>query len=158
MEPDDKLVRLDYSSHMLFDPEAGVLPVGIHYDYMTGMMSNGSYDLNKVRDLLKQNEQVHSGNVDSLGVEKPIEIEPVPYYNTASNCSTGIGFWFAPTQAQMKTIWEKAKTLNSKCPSCELHRAVFELDMLGLRKQGAALFDFYYGCEDAVDIDEDDNY
>ena len=133
-----RMINIDYCNHMLFDDEGRVMPTGFYYDYMRGNMRNGAYDLDKVVELLKGKDYVHVLD------KKALAVEDVPYYNASSGCTASLQFVLAPTQEQMEAIWEKAKTLNKRSPSVELHRAAFELDTWGLRAAGAARFDNFY--------------
>ena len=147
-----RMINIDYASNMLFDDEGRVMPIGFYYDYMRGNMRNGAYDLNKVVDLLKGKDHVH------VFKNKELAIESVPYYNASSGCTSSLKFVLAPTQEQMEAIWEKAKKLNKRAPSVELHRAAFDLDIWGLRAAGAARFDEFYetGTSYGEDNDNDD--
>ena len=146
-----RMVRLDYASHMLFDDEGNVLPTGLYYDYMHGNMRNGAYDLKKVVAVLNTLSDVYVGN------EKELCVEPVPYYNVSPGCTTCVSFVYGPTQEQMTALWKKAQSMDAVYPSTVLHKAVFDLDLLGFRATGAALGDAYYGESRDKDTDEDDN-
>lgn len=153
MENGEKLrmINIDYASHMLFDDEGRVMPTGFYYDYMRGNMRNGAYDLDKVVELLQGKDHVH------VPGSKALAVEPVPYYNISSGCTRSLQCVLAPTQEQMQAIWEKAKALNKRAPSVELHRAAFELDIWGLRAAGAARFKQFYETGDSSDSEEDND-
>ena len=146
-----RMINIDYASNMLFDDEGRVMPIGFYYDYMRGNMRNGAYDLDKVVELLKDKDHVH------VFKNKELAVEAVPYYNVSSGCTGSLQFVLAPTQEQMEAIWEKAKTLNKRSPSVELHRAAFELDTWGLRAAGAARFEQYYETGASYESENNDD-
>lgn len=147
---DIHLMHLDYGSHLVYDAHGNILPVAIPFDYINGCMSNGAYDMEKALRVLVENPQVHFIGASTLGVEM------VPYYNSRPDSSSFLQFYFAPTQEQMTAIWERAKTLDRTFPSTALNEAVFELDTLGLRAAGAALFNNFYERLDIPDSPDDD--
>lgn len=144
------VVVVDYASHMLFDVNGVPLPVGLYYDYSSGMARDGAYDLEKMVPYLTAHPQVH-------GLQgKPLSIQSVPYYNVSPGCSRFTTFVFAPNQEQMVAMWAKAKELNKRYPSTALREAVFELDLMGLRAAGIARSDSFYGVSEEPEPDEDD--
>lgn len=136
------VVVVDYASHMLFDVEGQPLPVGLYYDYMSGMVCDGAYFIEKMVPYLKEHPQVQGFR------GKAIECQSVPYYNVSPGCSRYTTFVFGPTQAQMLALWECAQKLNKHYPSAVLREAVFELDLLGLRAAGIARSDSFYGVSE----------
>lgn len=138
----DNVVRIDSSSHMLFDRNGEVLPVAIHFSYMNGNMNDGAYRLKLAADLLSNNLQVRIKNSDHRGV-----IHEVPYYNSEDGCREGLEFDFLPTVEDVRRMWVVQKKLNKQYPSTCAHHAIFDLDLLGLREGGAAKWNDYYGSD-----------
>lgn len=132
------ITRWDARSHMLFDRFGEVLPTGVFFDYMHGNLRDGAYDLEKVVKLLSGRE-----GVIPLAGEK-LAIEAVPHYNSEYGCRAGVSFIFQPTLEEMRAMWAKMKELNKAFPSTAGHLAIFELDLLGLRKGGAAKYGNYW--------------
>lgn len=147
------VVKVDRGGHMLFAIDDTPLPVGLLYNYMSGHVRDGSYDIPKLIAYLKTHPQVSPQQGSSEGITE----QRVPYFNVSPGCNIFTSFVFAPTQEQMLQIWAKAKELNPKYPSTVLHEAVFALDVLGLRAAGIALSDSYYGRSypEGSDFDEE---
>lgn len=138
-----KLVKVDYYSNMLFDVFGWPLPIAISFDYLNGMVDNVNYDLKRLVPFLQTNPQIRP-IVEKGYTEGTIKIDNIPYYNCTEGRAKFVKFWFCPTAEQMVSLWDMAKSLNAKYPSTELRRAVFELDLIGLRKEGIALKQGYY--------------
>lgn len=142
------LVRLVFSSHLAFDLAGDPLPIAIHCDYVTARMNDGAYHLKKAEAILKADPRIRfidektrfSSDSDAPGSKKSF-IREVPYYNAQKGCSKFLEFWFMPTAEDAKRLWEKQNSYGSRFPSTEDHRAMFDLDILGLRAGGAAKFD-----------------
>lgn len=132
------VTRWDFSSHMLFDRFGEVLPTGVLFDYMHGNLRDGAYDLEKVVKLLSGRE----GVIPFEG--KKLTIEAVPHYNRYYGCRSHVSFIFQPTLKEMRAMWAKMKELDKDFPSTAGHHAIFELDLLGLRKGGAAKYENYW--------------
>lgn len=132
------ITRWDVRSHMLFDRFGEVLPTGVFFDYMHGNLRDGAYALEKVVKLLSGRR-----GVIPLAGEK-LAIEAVPHYNSEYGCRAHVSFIFQPTLEEMRAMWAKMKELNKAFPSTAGHLAIFELDLLGLRKGGAAKYENYW--------------
>lgn len=133
------IVNVDYGSHLIHKLDGSLLPVAIYFDYIQARMHNGVYDLDKAYAVLKKNAQVHE-----------LEIEDIPYYNAENGKTKCLSFHFSPTYEQMNQIYKVSAKLNPKYPSTSFHAAVFDLDLLGLRKAGATKCKSFYdskpGC------------
>ncbi len=158
----DDLVISDYSSHMLFDRQGEVLPTALYFDYMNGHIRNGAYHLDKVIDILRNDPRVTAieerrrQNTDVLD-KKNWKPQDVPYYNVSKGCSSHVAFRFAPTLDDMRRLWAQMKSYGSKYPSTENYRAVFDLDLLGLRAGGAAKYPDFHGDDAYASSCDDDN-
>lgn len=135
------VVKVDYGSHLIHKLDGTLLPVAIHFDYIQARMHSGVYDLDKAYAVLKANPQVHE-----------LKGEDIPYYNAVAGKTKSLRFRFEPTCEQMNQIYAASSALNPRYPSTSFHAAVFDLDMLGLRKAGATecatFYDSKPGCED----------
>lgn len=157
----EDLVISDYSSHMLFDRHGEVLPTALYFDYMNGHIRNGAYHLDKVIDILRNDPRVTAieerrrNNTDVLD-KKDWKPQSVPYYNVSKGCSTHVSFRFAPTLDDMRRLWAQMKSYGSKYPSTENYRAVFDLDLLGLRAGNAAKYPDFHG-DDAYNSSDDND-
>ncbi len=139
------IVRLDHGSHMLFDRNDEVLPVGVYFDYMHGNFHEASYDLPRALEALRANPQVTVLPARRARGNEAPGIQAVPYYNAEPGRSAFIAFRFAPTVEQVRALWAEQRRLHSKYPSTRIHEAMFNLDTLGLRAAGIARFDHYLG-------------
>lgn len=144
----DGIATWDVSSHLIFDRNGEPLPTAIYFSYLSGGFKDGSYDLKKALAVLSKNEQVVAPTPKAGSGDGHLKISKVPYYNAGPGCNTEIEFVFQPTAEQMRKIWAQAKRLNEKYPSVARHEAIFELDLLGLRKAGAARYDNFYKSEE----------
>lgn len=147
------VVRLDVSSHMVFDRKGQPLPVGILFDYIGGRISNGTYNLEKLaKHLLKRSDVVvftadgWRGEVDFDKQASTVAeaIVDVPYYNREANCSRTIYFMWQPNKTAYRRMWTECLKLHKEYPSTRMREVVFNLDLLGVRAAGAALCTSFY--------------
>ena len=164
------VVDLRHDCHMMFDYNGNPLPVGVEFNYIShGMISNGRYDLEKLAKHLlsrsdckiyKRNERRSDVETATYATTVKDAIVDVPYYNMSNGCSRTIYFIWQPNAADYARMWDWCLANNKKYPSTDMHRAVFELDLIGARAAGAALFDEYYKSteyeEDRNDYDTSD--
>lgn len=161
------LMRMDFGSHMRFDWTGKVLPVPIWFSYMDGMISEDRYDLKLAAEILLARDDVHifpktDGWRDDPDREaKATKVEqciiPIPGYNSERGRSQTIYFMFRPSVEDYRRMWEQALSYKTKYPSTERHRAVFDLDLLGLKAGGAARGKTYWDSNRPDDNDGDDN-
>jgi len=142
---DFHIVKFLNDCHMMEDSAGKKLPVGMHFDYIDANMNNKSYDLEKAVEILNKNP-----NIDFLYDQyKPDDpIQAIPHYNVSEGSSRYLGFWWAPTVKEYRRLWKKCLSIGGNYPSTNRYRAVFELDLLGLRKGKAAKFKSFYGAYD----------
>lgn len=146
--PPDLVVRIDHSGYMLFDRHGNVLPTAMYFNYMCGQMGEDTYDLDLAVEILSKDLRIATVDPSTRRgdiCETKLRYYDIPYYNSEPGRTKTLSFTFSPTKEDMVVLWEKAKSLSTKYPSTEFHRAVFELDMLGLRAAGAAKHDSFYG-------------
>ena len=162
----DTIVRVAHDCHMVFDRNGTPLPVAIQFDYISnGGITDGRFDLVKLakhllkrRDVLIYEPQgLRKTEVDTDLLAKTVEdaIAEVPYYNRERGCSHTIYFMWQPTRDAYRKMWDKCLQLNKKSPSTVKHQAIFDLDLLGFRRAGAAYFDNYYESR-RYEVDYDD--
>lgn len=142
------LLRIDYSAHMLFSLDGEVLPVGVHCNYIDARMVDGAYDLVKAVQILQMDPRVRFLGTDKEpgGHSADGIIHHVPGYNASEGVTQFLDFVFMPTSDDAKRLWAKQIELRSRPeehPRQQLHRAMFDLDILGLRAGGAARHDAF---------------
>lgn len=138
--PDDwVVVKGDWGNYLLFDTSGEILPSAQEFDYLSGNIDDSRYDLKKLLACLKNNPRVHH-----LPGYKELKIEAIPSYNAYPGRQNQIKFTLELTLEQMREVWARAKTLHKKYPSTELHRSIFELDLLGAKQAGAVYVENYW--------------
>jgi len=139
---------------MLANYAGQVLPVGIEFDYIShGGITDGRYDLEKLaKHLLARNDcKIYKVNYrgdlyDTTKYATTVKeaIVDIPYYNANHYCQKTIYFIWQPNAADYARMWDWCIANNKKYPSTSMHQAIFELDLIGARAAGAALFDSYH--------------
>jgi hypothetical protein len=151
------IVKWDFRTRMLYDRFGEVLPTAVFFNYMNGNLRNGAYDLEKVVKILSKRKGIQALQGErKLEVEK-LCIDEVPYYNRRGACSAQVQFIFQPTVREMRAMWAKMQELNKRTPSIGEHLAIFELDLLGLRKGGAAKYQDYWESDSTPDTESCDD-
>lgn len=151
----ERLVRVESSSHMLFDRNGLALPTPVFYGHNDGRMTSKTYDLEAVAQLLLSRPDVQifprsqdwRQEPDYAGTATTVKeaIVDGPSYDEEDESYQAIHFAYRPSVEDYRKIWDQCLSYRGQHPSTERHRAVFDLDMLGLRAAGAALTDGYYG-------------
>lgn len=163
----EKLMRLDHGSHMRFDWTGKVLPVPIWFSYMDGRIAEDKYDLKRTAEILLARDDVHvfprqegwRDDPDREGKATTVEqsIISIPGYNSERGRSRTIYFIYRPSVEDYRLMWEKCLSYKANYPSTERHRAIFDLDLLGLKAGGACLVQNYWDSN-RPDTSNDDNY
>lgn len=160
----DDVIRVDRQSHFSYTKDGKALPMGVLFDYISnGRISNLTYDLPVLIDHL-----LGRGDVSFFAHEKlrddhvnherfattPEEaLLSVPGYNQDEGQTKTVMFLWAPSQEDYQRVHDEV--IREDDPRRrDLHKAIFDLDMLGLRACGAALCDTYYADAPAPE-DED---
>lgn len=133
----ERLIRFDYGNYLIYDRHNGMLPVARYFDYMHGHIHNGRYDLQKALEVLRANPSVRFVPHSRSDRGEPDSILQIPYYNCDSSHSAHLSFFFSPTLEQEQAIWAKQQSYKAHYPSTQWHRAVEDLDLLGLKAAGA---------------------
>jgi hypothetical protein len=136
----EHLVRVDMHAGRVYSMDGTLRPMGIHFDYIVGQMHDGSYDLELALHLLEANPRVHF-STDRAGRK----LQSIPSYNADENRTQCLDFVFEPTSAEAVQIRDWYLASKHKGETGHDHEAVFALDLLGLRRGGAARFDEFYG-------------
>ena len=147
------VVYIDRNNHMLFSYDNKPLPVGIVFGYIAGNVTDSRYDLKKLAAHLLsrtdckiyKNDDLHGEIVPSTYANTVKEaIVDIPPYNARPGCRQTIYFVWQPAADDYARMWDWCVANNQTYPSTDMHRAVFELDLIGARAAGAALFDKFY--------------
>ena len=122
-----------------FDP----LPTPLEFDYMDGHFCDGAYDLPRALEVLKADPRVRAKSRSKFANPEGerLRIEDVPSYNRTAGQSRHISFVFTPTPedlAKMVMYDDDARGVNET-----RRRAVFDLDLLGLRAKRIARCETY---------------
>jgi hypothetical protein len=149
----DTIVNIKYDSNMLMDRNGDPLPVALHFDYIShGGITDGRYDLKLLAAHLLTRDDVwiypnqggwRKDDVDRTKRATTVEecITEIPYYNRERGSAQTVYFRWMPTLEAYRKMWANC---GGKYPSTDMHQAIFDLDLLGLRACGAALFDDYH--------------
>lgn len=150
----DLLLWSGYSSTFM-DLAGTPMPQPLMYSYMDGMMCDGAYDLEKALAVLKADPRVKA--TDEATPFYPergtLRLTKVPSYNSRPGHRWSLDFWFTPTSEDMAKMLAhdpEARTFDDA-----RRKAVFDLDLLGLRAAGAARH-AAYGEYSASPGDSDD--
>lgn len=138
------VARNDFSKNLLFGADGNPLPVAIRFDGIIGMMNDRCYDIPRLVDYLSQHPQVHPSK---LSDPARLEIETCSGYAARLGFKLQTSFVFVPSVLQMHQLWAQAQQIDPSYPSTALYKAIFELDLLGVRAQGLASSDRYGDAE-----------
>lgn len=167
----DDLVTMNFSDYTMFDRHGDYLPTAVYADYITAQMHNGSYDLDKAAAILLARGDVRLlGKKEGSWRDEPDMKAPdaktikeaifsVPSYNSSERHSECIYYIWGPSANEFRTLMDychttfkrhatkkpKGKYHMDGVSSTDVHRAIFELDLLGLRQYGAARKKSFYG-------------
>lgn len=148
----DLLIWCGYS-HTFMDMAGTPLPQPLSFDYSEGLMCDGAYDLEKALEVLKKNPRVKAqGEPTAFYPERgTLRIEAVPYYNRRPGVRKSLSFQFTPTPEDLAKM--VAHIPNALTYDDARRKAIFELDLLGLRAAGASRCATY---EEYLEDDQDD--
>lgn len=152
----NNIVIIDHGSHFVSYLDGTPTPVGLRADYISnGRISNATYDLDKLVEILSKRDDIvffveksyrnHEKMKDISNVNKRDIIIDIPYYNAEAFRDKTVSFQWHPTKADINTVYDNMQKRNPKYKTSEeLWKSIFETDILGLRKGGAALCEEYY--------------
>ena len=134
----DNVVRLDWSSHMLFDRHGRVLPTGQVFDYIHSGIDETDYDLEALAGVLlaRSDIEVFSGREVSTAKRKLAKtvadaIFSIPYYNAGEGRSRSVQFLWKPSREDFERVWEWAQKAHPDYPSTVLPQGFLALDIAG---------------------------
>jgi hypothetical protein len=132
-------------------------------EYTSGHFDNGHYDLEKAATHLLTRPDVrlyadtgYRRNRSNLVATPQEAIHNIPGYNSEPGRSQHLLFRWMPSQEDWDKLCAAKKGHKRGLMSDDVWRTVFELDLLGLRACGAALFTDYYECRSIGGGDDDD--
>ena len=138
------LVRVDHSSHMLFDVQEQPFPVAMVYDYVQNRISESDYDLQAVARTLLLRTDVLVMNASAKGLRRNEEyysrweralypqeaIMNIPSYNCEEGRTQSVEFIWQPRLDDYRNIWDTVK--NNQYPSSRLREQA--LSIFGLEE------------------------
>lgn len=128
LAPDD-LVVIEWDSGMAYDRAGRILPVAVSFSYYDTDIDESHYDLPELIKILSKRTDVKLGNPKAL----PPGLFEIPYYNAHRGHTQSVEFTWVPSQEVYEKLWSRCQELNPKYPSVEFQRAVFDLDILGIK-------------------------
>lgn len=120
------VIRANHYDSTWYEADGTLIPVGIHFCYMDGLMDNEHYNLDLVLEILSLRD-----DITWVGQK----VKAIPHYNASETRDRFVEFWWTPSLEQYKLYRER--------DAFSRHAVVFDHDMLGLRE--AALTETYYG-------------
>lgn len=116
------------------------VPIAVHFDYINGHVDNAGYDLERALTILKARPDIRFPSGDDRA-GRPGTVLAIPHYNADQHRNCFLRFVWVPTDEDFRRLHEALP----KSPALfEPHKTIFDLDLLGLRAGGAALFDDFY--------------
>lgn len=137
-----------------------ILVPALRANYMNGHYDEAHYDLNKAIAHLQQHPGIRPAKFERIYGRQPAELKlqshPIPHYNAEPLKSYDLNFYWTPTQEEAVAIVEHASQLPRRIGGAAW-QSVFDLDLLGLRAAGAALYHDYFGSREYDPAYEDDD-
>lgn len=111
------LFKLNYSFHYIYDLEENLIPLFISLNKPMYLLNNKDYNLEKIQDLLKNDERIISTFKESayqkeLSNKNNVIITNIPYYNAENDKDKYIDIGFAPTNEDWNMILNLANKYN----------------------------------------------
>jgi len=150
---EDLVVFLDWSNHQIFTRTKEPLPWAKVFEYISAHIDNGHYDLKKLVEVLTKRDDV------VLVPEKYGDsfIQTIPGYNATAARNQTVTFLWQPSVEDYRAMVDECERLGGSYPSTNWRKAVFTLDLLGLRAGGAAKYDDFHECDPEPEDDSDDD-
>jgi hypothetical protein len=162
----DNVWLLDWRNHGVFDHTGKPTPLAVKFGYLGGNFHNGSYDLSKAAEhLLSRSDVVvfkgeerrySSRRQKDIAANAREAVQHIPYYNAGKHYNQQIEFKWIPSDEDYARLVEKV-TLKRMALTDDKYRAIFDLDLLGLRAAGAAFYDTYEKSRKYEVEDDGDN-
>lgn len=129
------LVFFERSTQLLYDRHKQPLPMAVSCSYLNGRFDNANYHLDKASKILMQREDIR---IKSAQVS-------IPHYNADRRRNQHLEFVWVPNVEDYRRMISYCNEIGGQHPSMHIYRAMFELDILGLRAGGAAKFTDFFG-------------
>ena len=138
------VVRVDYSSHMLYDRLNEVLPVAVYFDQMHCCVTDKEYDLVKSAWHLLNRPDVKVLHSRPDRYAKAVQyaqmvdeaICPVSNYSSDDESKKTIVFMWMASLEDYRKMWNVLGRKKGGYPSTRIREMVLELDLLGLKEAG----------------------
>lgn len=162
------VIITDPKMYVSFTSDGKVLPEVVRFDYISnGRVTNRNYDLEKLVAHLLPRDDIHffpgknnfRDDVVYEGKAATVKeaILNIPYYNRDGGRDHTVEFLWSPSQEAYQQLFDALVAgKDVRFGMSEIHKKIFDLDVLGLRACGAALCEDYYG--DTLAPDEDDRF
>ena len=132
----DNIVALNGHAHLLNDRHGAPLPVALVFDYISGNVDNGNYNLEEAFQQLVQNPSVRvfKRRINSRHFTPEDFTENfddavfyIPHYNREENCDKALQFLWTPDRETYLEVFQNAEKESMR------HQLVLESDVLGLK-------------------------
>lgn len=149
---DVRFIECHGAGHQLFDLNDNALPVALNFNYIDGGLAQDRFDLEKAARILMQRDDVvlaEQGGERFYGEWKGEADDPnryignIPHYNAERGRNRCLAFRWHPTEDDYATAFAVARDKRKdKSPTSGDIRwvALFDLDVFGLVREGAAHF------------------
>ncbi len=157
------IVRFDNASKMAFTLDGAVLPKAILFDPDYGRITDQTYDVKLAAEHLLARDDVvlfkHSpfggwGRGVAKTVKAAIGTAPIEQHDEDVDYDAALCFLWRPNFEDSQNLWAQCQSYGGLHPSTEIHRAVFDADLIGLRAAGAAKGSDYWYSEPEEDEDD----
>jgi hypothetical protein len=152
---EDLIVFYEWGNHRVLTRGKKELPWARTFEYVSAYIDNGHYDLPKLVEVLEARDDVilfsrrHGDGV----------IVDIEHYNASAARNRTVTFLWQPSVADCRAVVVECERIGGSYPTTNWREAVFNLDLLGLRKGGAAKYEEFYGCDaEPEDTDDNDSY
>lgn len=141
-------IQMDFGNDRARYLDGRPVPVALYFGYLNGYYDNAHYDLKRTVEILRQRAdvtlRVPDREWDRAHPKTHPEVKRIPYYNATSGRDAALSFVWHPEQGDYERLVAETERRGGKYPWSNRYRAIFDLDLLGLRAGGAALFDEFY--------------
>jgi len=153
----DRIVRYDGNSELLFAHDGRILPTALAVNYISGRMRDGVYDLERALAILRRRDDIAFFDERGRAVAPDkARVQSVPGYNSDVGCRACLNFRWMPSEAEWAVAWARCQSYGGTYPSTRFHQAVFDEDLLGLRRGGAARLPEFHSESPRTEGDDDE--
>jgi hypothetical protein len=136
----EQIVQIDTERQLLFDQHGDIMPTAILCGEHQGNFRDGAYHLERLVKVLSKDPRV-------AGVKGALRIRPVAPKDRRPGNERTVSFIVKPSAQDMRRLWTKMRALDRQYPATMLYQALFDLDLLGLRRAGATKYSTYLAAE-----------